>query len=164
MPHCRSTHCLAPRLLLRRVFPQPVTRFALFHPSKHSLLGTPACFAHAFPALAPQFTLFLKFQGFANIPGLRGEAALALLLSIQHNRIRGASNHKWRRSRACLDGKSRHPRRTNKQVHVSVISHRLRCRGIGIYFLQSTQCPVGDMRFDGRASRDSPGDVNDCCR
>ena len=58
MPHCRTTHCLAPRLLLRRVFPQPVTRFALFHPIKHSLPGTPACSARALPAL-------LVFEGFA---------------------------------------------------------------------------------------------------
>jgi hypothetical protein len=38
-------------------------RFALFHPIKHSLLGTPACFACALPALAPQFTLCFLLQG-----------------------------------------------------------------------------------------------------
>ena len=35
------------------------TALALFHPSKHSLPGTPACSARPFPGLAPQFTLFL---------------------------------------------------------------------------------------------------------
>jgi hypothetical protein len=29
---------------------------ALFRPSKHGLLGTPACYARSFPGLAPQFT------------------------------------------------------------------------------------------------------------
>ena len=60
MTHCRSTHCLAPRFLLRRVF-RSLSRFALFRASSTACwdLGLPVS---PVPGAHRQFTRFLNMK------------------------------------------------------------------------------------------------------